>query len=59
MGEGDLLRLGKNISGTRTGELMGITATGRKISIDVIRVKDGKYVEQGGLNTLPSVFIST
>ncbi|MCU7616240.1 ester cyclase [Chryseobacterium sp. PBS4-4] len=58
VGEGDLIVTRKNISGTQTGELMGVPASGRKISIDVIdivKVKDGKYVEHWGLNTLLSV----
>ncbi|MGH1518670.1 ester cyclase [Chryseobacterium sp. JK1] len=56
--EGDLVTTRKNISGTHTGELMGIPATGQKISIDVIdivKVKDGKYIEHWGINTLPVV----
>lgn len=58
VGEGDLIVTRKNICGTHTGELLGVPASGRKISIDVIdivKVKDGKYLEHWGLNTLQSV----
>lgn len=56
--EGDKVTTRKTISGTHTGEFMGIPPTGRAISIDVIdivRVRDGRYVEHWGINTLPSV----
>lgn len=56
--EGDMVTTRKNISGTQTGNLMGIPPTGKKISIDVIdivRIKNGKYLEHWGVNTLPSV----
>jgi len=57
VGEGDLVTTRKNISGTQTGMLMGIAPTGKKVSIDVIdivRIKNGKYFEHWGINTLPS-----
>jgi predicted ester cyclase len=57
VGEGDLVTTRKNISGTQTGMLMGIAPTGKKVSIDVIdivRIKNGKYFEHWGGNTLPS-----
>lgn len=56
--EGDLVTTRKTISGTHTGALLGIPATGRKIHIDVIdivRVKDGKYFEHWGITSLPEV----
>lgn len=56
--EGDKVVTRKNISGTQTGNLMGIPPTGKKISIDVIdivRIKNGKYAEHWGINTLSSV----
>lgn len=40
---------------------MGIPATGRNVVIDVIdlvRLRDGKYVEHWGINSLPSVLAS-
>lgn len=56
--EGDKVTTRKTISGIHTGSLMGIPATGRDISIsvlDIVRVRDGKYVEHWGLNTLAHV----
>lgn len=56
--EGDLVTTRKNISGTHRGTLMGLAPTGRKVSIDVIdivRIKNGKYYEHWGINTLPAV----
>ena len=60
IGEGDKVTSRKVISGTHTGVLMGIPPTNRKIAIDVIdivTVKDGKYLEHWGINTLPNVII--
>ena len=48
----------KSIVGRHTGTLMGIAPTGRPVSIDVIdivHVRDGRYVEHWGINTLSSV----
>ena len=56
--EGELVTTRKTISGTHTGTLLGIPASGKMISIDVIdivRVKDGKYVEHWGITTLPEL----
>jgi len=56
--EGDLVTTRKTISGTQTGLLLGVPATGRVISIEVIdmvRVKDGKYAEHWGITTLPEL----
>jgi predicted ester cyclase len=56
--EGDMVTTRKTISGTQTGQLLGVPATGKSISIDVIdivRVKDGRYVEHWGLTTLPEL----
>ncbi|ACT92168.1 ester cyclase [Dyadobacter fermentans] len=56
--EGDLVTTRKTISGTQTGALLGIPATGRAVNIDVIdivRVKDGKYFEHWGITSLPEV----
>lgn len=54
--EGDKVTTRKAITGTHTGPLFGIPPTYQKITIDVIdivKVKDGKYVEHWGINTLP------
>ncbi|MBS7565508.1 ester cyclase [Mucilaginibacter sp. Bleaf8] len=56
--EGDLVTTRKSISGTQTGALLGVPATGKAISIDVIDivlVKDGKYMEHWGITTLPEL----
>ena len=56
--EGDKVTTRKSIIGTHVGNLMGISATNKKVKIDVIdivRIKDGKYIEHWGLNTLQAV----
>jgi predicted ester cyclase len=56
--EGDKVTTRKTIRGTHRGEFFGIAPTNRPVAIDVIdivRVKDGRYVEHWGLNTLASV----
>ncbi|BDU74684.1 ester cyclase [Mesoterricola silvestris] len=56
--EGDLVTTRKTVSGTHAGTLMGIEATGRPVTIDVIdivRIQDGRYVEHWGINTLAGV----
>ena len=56
--EGDRVTTRKTISGTQTGPLLGVPATGRVISIeviDIIRVRDGKYAEHWGITTLPEI----
>jgi len=48
----------KSVHGVHTGTLMGIPATGWQVSIDVIdivTVRDGRYVEHWGVNTLAAV----
>lgn len=53
--EGDMVTTRKTISGTQTGQLLHVPATGREISIeviDVVRVRDGKYLEHWGVTTL-------
>jgi len=59
--EGDKVTTRKTIHGTHRGELLGIPATNRRISIDVIdivRLDNGRYVEHWGLNTLPTILAS-
>jgi len=56
--EGNLVTTRKTIEGTHTGTFMGVAATGRKITIsviDIVHVRDGKYFEHWGLNTIPVV----
>lgn len=56
--EGDKVTSRKTISGIHTGVLLGIPPTGRDVSIDVIdivRIRDGRYAEHWGLNTLAQV----
>lgn len=56
--ENDLVTTRKSITGTHTGTLFGIAPTGKQIEIDVIdivKIRDGKYFEHWGLNTLPAV----
>ena len=56
--EGDMVTTRKTISGTQTGALLSVPATGKAISIEVIdmvRVKDSKYVEHWGIATLPDL----
>ena len=56
--EDDKVTTRKAIIGTHDGMLMGIKPTGKQIRIDVIdivRLKDGKYFEHWGLNTLQTL----
>jgi predicted ester cyclase len=56
--EGDKVAARKSITGTHTGMFMGINPTGKKISIEVfeiVKIKDGKYLDYWGLNTLQNV----
>lgn len=56
--EDDKVTTRKTITGIHTGTFMGIGATGRTVSIDVIdivRIVDGRYAEHWGINTLMSV----
>jgi predicted ester cyclase len=56
--EGDKVTTRKTLRGTHRGELLGIPPTGAEVAIDVIdivRLRDGRYVEHWGVNTLPAV----
>lgn len=59
--EGDRVTTRKTISGRHVGPLLGVEATGRLVSIDVIdivRIEKGRYAEHWGLNNLASVLAS-
>jgi predicted ester cyclase len=56
--EADLVTTRKTISGQHTGGLLGIPATGNDVSIEVIdmvRLKDGRYIDHWGITTLTDV----
>jgi len=56
--EGDLVTTRKAIKGTHTGPFMGVPATGRSVTIDVmdmVRIKEGRYYEHWGVNTMQVV----
>lgn len=56
--EGDLVTTRKTITGTHSGNLMGIPPTGKKVQIeviDMIRIRNGRYYEHWGINTFPTV----
>ena len=56
--DGDKVVTRKSISGMHTGTLIGLAATGKPVSIeviDIVRIRDGRYFEHWGINTLQSV----
>jgi predicted SnoaL-like aldol condensation-catalyzing enzyme len=56
--EGDTVATRKTISGIHTGILLGIPPTGSAVAlnvIDIVRLKDGKYLEHWGQNNLQTV----
>lgn len=56
--EGDKVVTRKRITGTHRGALMGVPPTDRAVGIDVIdivRLRDGRYVEHWGVNTFAVV----
>jgi predicted ester cyclase len=56
--EGDLVATRKAIHATHSGDFMGIPPTGKKVIInviDIIRLKQGKYIEHWGLSNLSEV----
>lgn len=61
IGENDLVVTRKSIYGTHTGEIMGISPTGKSIEfniIDIVRVVNGKYAEHWGSGNIPVVIQS-
>ncbi|QES88134.1 ester cyclase [Rhizosphaericola mali] len=56
--EEDLVTTRKQINGILTGQLFDVQPTNQPIKIDIIdivRIKDGRYFEHWGLNTLSSI----
>ena len=56
--EGDLVTTRKAIHATHSGDFMGIPPTGKKVIInviDMIRLRQGKYVEHWGMSNLSDV----
>lgn len=56
--EGDKVTTRKAFFGTHTGALMGIPASNKKVVIeviDIVRLRDGQYVEHWGMNNMQSV----
>ena len=56
--ENDLVSSRKSIHGTHLGEFMGIPPTGKKVVIeviDIIKLRDGKYVDHWAISNIPSV----
>jgi steroid delta-isomerase-like uncharacterized protein len=50
--DGDRAAVATTITGTHTGELLGLPASGRRVNVvgvDLVRVRDGKIVEHRGL----------
>ncbi|MHB8800895.1 MAG: ester cyclase [Thermoanaerobaculia bacterium] len=57
--EDDKVTTRKTIRGTHSGLLPDLLPTGRAVEIaviDIVRLRDGQYVEHWGINTLPIVF---
>ena len=58
LAEGDRVTTRKTLRGTHRGPLMGVAATGRAVAIqviDIVRLRDGRYLEHWGINDLASV----
>ena len=56
--EDDKVTTRKTIRGTHSGPLPDLAPTGRAVEIaviDMVRLRDGQYVEHWGINTLPIV----
>ena len=56
--EEDLVTTRKTISGTHTGQFLGISSTGQTVNIeviDIVRIKEGKYFEHWGITSLSEV----
>jgi predicted ester cyclase len=58
IGENDLVTTRKTIHATHLGEIMGHAPTGKKVTmnvIDIVRIKDGKYLDHWGRNDIMQV----
>jgi len=58
VGESDKVVTRKIIHATHSGEFMGIPASNKKVDIhimDIIRLKEGRYVEHWGMSNLESI----
>ena len=56
--EGDCVTSRKEFHATHTGNFMGIPASNKKVIVEVIEIiklRDGKYVEHWGLSNLPDI----
>ena len=56
--EGDKVTTRKTLRGTHSGEFMGIPPSNKKVAfnvIDIIRLRDGRYVEHWGISNIPDV----
>jgi predicted ester cyclase len=56
--EGDKVTSRKEFYGTHTGELLGIPPSYKKVTIkviDIIRLKDGKYIEHWGMSNFSDI----
>jgi steroid delta-isomerase-like uncharacterized protein len=53
--DGDRVAVATTLTGTHEGELMGMAATGRRVSvtgIDIVRIEGGKIAEHRGLTDI-------
>jgi len=56
--EGDMVSTRKALHATHSGEFMGIPPTNKKVTfqvIDMVKIRDGKYVEHWGISNIPEV----
>ncbi|MVN76071.1 ester cyclase [Hymenobacter sp. HMF4947] len=56
--EGEVVTTRKTITGIHTGTLLGVPATEQPVAIevmDMVRLREGKYYEHWGVNTLAAV----
>ena len=56
--DGDRVCSRKELSGTHSGEFLGIAPTNKKVTfkvIDIIRIENGKYAEHWGISNIPEV----